>query len=77
MKKFIFTFPNNHPLGGHYQPVYAKYSHVARERMFERYGHYWGFQYTEEQWMDWEKQAQEMGLPIERELSAIYCREGE
>ena len=75
MKKFIFTFPGNHPLKGHYQPIFASSGHIAREKMFERYGDAWGFQYTEEEWIEWEKKARKLGIPIERELSNVYCRE--
>ena len=74
MKKFIFTFPGNHPLKGHYQPIFASSGHIAREKMFERYGDAWRFQYTEE-WIEWEKKARKLGIPIERELSNVYCRE--
>lgn len=49
MKTFIFTFPLNHPLRGHYQPVIAKNVLLARQRMFERYGDAWAFHYTEGQ----------------------------
>lgn len=75
MKKFIFTFTGNHPLKNHYQPIYATNGHIARRRMFERYGDSWGFQYTEEQWMEWEREANRIGILIESELSPIYCRE--
>lgn len=76
MEKFIFTFANNHPLGGHYQPVFAKDGQSAREKMFEKYGDKWGFQYTAEKWLEWERKAKEIGVATERELSAIHCREG-
>ena len=75
MKKFIFTFPGNHPLKDHCQPVYAKDGHAARKRMFERYGDAWGFQYTEEKWIEWEKEAEKIGIIIESELNPVYCRE--
>ncbi|MDR7856335.1 hypothetical protein [Tissierella sp.] len=75
MKKFIFTFCGDHPLKNHYQPVFAKDSNEARRKMFEKYGDKWGFQYTAEKWEEWENKVKKIGIPIERELNSIYCRE--
>lgn len=74
MKKFIFTFPGNHPLRNFYQPIFARDSGTARAKMFEKYGENWGFQYTEEQWEIWEEKAMKIGVPLESSLSPIYCR---
>lgn len=69
MKKFIFTFPENHPLRNHYQPVIAKSAFAARSRMFERYGSDWAFMYTE-------AKANRLGIVMtKRELAPMYVKE--
>lgn len=75
MKKFVFTFPINHPLKNHYQPVLATNSTIAITRMLERYGDYWIFPYSEPEWKELERKSRCLGLPLKRELNPIYCRE--
>ena len=48
----IFTFGYNQQHEGRYVKVYGDYRE-AREKMMEKYGSEWGFQYTSEQWQDW------------------------
>lgn len=73
MKKFIFTFYQRHKLKNYCQPIYAKDYDVARNKMIEVYGMNWGFQYPEEKWKEWEKEAKKRGIFIEKELPPIYC----
>lgn len=47
---WIFTFGVGQPNGGHYVKFYGTYSE-ARDKMFEKYGTRWGFQYSEEDWL--------------------------
>lgn len=75
MKKFIFTFPRRHPLKNHYQPVIANDSVSARERIFERYGEDWAFQYTVDEWVKWQLEAMSIGLKLETELAPMYAKE--
>lgn len=75
IKKFIFTFPANHPLKNHYQEVFASDSTIAITRMFERYGDYWTFPYSESEWRGIERKLRCLGLPSKRELNPIYCKE--
>lgn len=77
MKKFIFIFPKSHPLGRHYQPVYAESSKTARERMNERYGAKWTLYFTEKEWDEWVSEAKAFGLELEIELAPIYSKEKE
>lgn len=74
MEKFIFTFAVNHPLGRYIQIIYAENYRLAREKMFERYGDSWGFQYTEEEWNKWQVKSKNWGLPESGMLNPIYVR---
>lgn len=73
MQKFIFTFTQNHPLKNHCQAVYAEDQHNARLRMCERYGRNWGFQYTEEEWEEYQVRAKKFGIQAKVELAPIYA----
>ena len=74
MEKFIFTFGIHHPLGRHIQIIYAENYRLARERMFERYGDSWGFQYTKEEWNKWQEKSAKWGLPEHEMLNTIFVR---
>lgn len=74
MKKYIFTFGINHPLGNHIQIIYADNYRLAREKMFEKYGDVWAFQYTEEEWVKWQKESVRWGLPKDEFLNPLYVR---
>lgn len=74
MKKFIFTFRSDHPFKNHFQPVYAKDRHQARLKMIEKYGDGFLSQYREKEFIELEKQMEEIGVPLKIELSPIYCK---
>jgi len=48
--KYYFTFGFNHVHKNCYHVIDAKGRSEAREKMFERFGKKWAFQYSEEQW---------------------------
>lgn len=50
---YIFTFGSGQPHAGEYVRIYGTYG-SARDKMFEKYGDRWAFQYTEEGWKEWE-----------------------
>ena len=49
---YIFTFGVGQKHAGHYVKIYGTFW-TAREKMFERYGRDWCWQYTEDEWFDW------------------------
>ena len=55
MKKYYFTFMGDDLLyHNKVQPILAEDYGAARSLMFGRYGDKWAFQYTQEQWEEWE-----------------------
>ena len=52
-KWYIFTFGVGHVHAGMYVRIYGSYSE-ARDTMFSLFGDKWAFQYTEENWQEWE-----------------------
>lgn len=77
MPKFIFTFGSGQAGEGFYQPIYAKDYGTARTKMIEMFGKKWAFQYLEEEWLEWEAEAEKMGFPSEKPLEAVQCKEEE
>lgn len=57
-QNWIFTFGCGQPHEGYYVKIYGTYSE-ARKEMIDRYGKQFAFQYTEEEWADWVKEAEE------------------
>ena len=51
-KWWIFTFGYGQKYEGHYVKINGTFGE-AREKMFDKYGEEWAFQYSEEQWNDW------------------------
>lgn len=49
---YIFTFGVGQKHGGYYVKIKGTYG-GARQKMFDKYGKEWAFQYSEEQWQDW------------------------
>ncbi len=47
---WYFTFGIGQPYAGFCQPIQAKSCEEAREKMFEKYGDKWSFQYSQEEW---------------------------
>ena len=66
---FIFTFGSGQPHAGFYVKIKGTFE-TARAKKIEKYGTRWGFQYTEQQWLEWlnEKPA---WLPAEQLLETI------
>lgn len=48
-KNWYFTFGCGQPNAGYYVKIKGTYD-SARQKMFDRYGEDWGFQYSEEEW---------------------------
>ena len=63
---WIFTFGVGHPHEGHYVKIWGTFG-SARQKMFEKYGDQWSFQYSEQEWIDWVARCP-IGCPIEQEL---------
>ena len=51
---YIFTFGQGQEHAGHYVKIFGTYGE-AREKMFDRYGEKWAFQYSAEDWKEWEE----------------------
>ena len=50
-QKWVFTFGSGQEHAGHYVTFTGLYNE-ARQKMYERYGANWGFQYSEQEWED-------------------------
>ena len=50
---WIFTFGYGQKYEGYYVKIWGTYD-SAREIMFDRFGSEWAFQYTTNEWTDWE-----------------------
>lgn len=46
---WVFTFGLGHENGGHYVKIYGSY-YEARDKMINKYGTGWAFQYSESEW---------------------------
>lgn len=66
---WIFTFGSGQEHEGKYVRIKGTYF-TAREKMFDRYGEKWGFQYSEKEWEDIKNDPQRW-WPIETELEVI------
>ena len=66
---WIFTFGSGQKHEGYYVKINGTYGE-AREKMFDRYGEEWSFQYSEEQWDNWLKTKPEW-IPEESLLEII------
>lgn len=64
---WYFTFGQGQENSGHYVKIDGTFE-SARKEMFIRFGRAWAFQYSEEEWKEWENTARENGLPIETEV---------
>ena len=67
MSTWIFTFGSGQKHAGHFVRIQAESWIEARREMFDRFGDQWGFQYTEEEWNEWERNRPPY-VPIETEL---------
>lgn len=66
---WIFTFGYGQKHEGHYVKIYGTFDD-ARQKMFDRFGKDWSFQYTLQDWQDWENRRPPY-LPIETMLEEI------
>lgn len=67
---WIFTFGTGQKNEGKYVKIYGHFAE-ARDKMIARYGLAWGFQYSMTEWRDWQREAAQMGYPIETLLEVI------
>lgn len=66
---WIFTFGCGQEHAGHYVKVKGTF-HEARNKMIDKYGIKWGFQYSEEEWDEWLVNKPSY-IPVETELEVI------
>lgn len=66
---WIFTFGSGQQHAGYYVKIRGTFDE-ARAKMFEKYGEDWSFQYSEEEWNEWER-SRPPYVPIEKELEVI------
>ena len=66
---FVFTFGDGQPHAGQYVRIWGTYTE-ARQKMVDKYGREWAFQYTNEQWQDW-LHKKPIWLPAETLLEEI------
>lgn len=53
-KWYYFTFGCGQQHAGHYVKIFGTFS-GTRKKMFDKYGSKWGFQYSEEEWAEYER----------------------
>lgn len=68
VKTWVFTFCIGRKHGGHFVKFDGSYSE-ARQKMIDKYGLEWAFQYSEEDWNRYTERAKKERLPIETELT--------
>lgn len=68
-KWWIFTFCYGQQHAGFYVKIKGTWK-SAREKMIEKYGRDWGFQYSEEEWEEFENDPNRHWL-MEEELEVI------
>ena len=66
---WIFTFGTGQEHGGHYVKIYGTHNE-ARNKMIERYGVKWCWQYSSKEWEDI-KNDPNRTFPLETELEVI------
>ena len=76
MKTWYFTFCGDQPLSGYCQPIRASSWGAARAKMCEMYGEKWGFQYSEDEWLNM-KNDPKRWYPLERELELVVVEDSE
>lgn len=70
-EEWIFTFGSGMPLAGYCVRIEGDYAE-ARLKMCEKFGTRWAFQYSAEEWEDWERRRPiwvpaEIEIPFEEE----------
>lgn len=66
---WIFTFGCGQKHAGYYVKIFGTWQ-TARQKMLDKYGRDWGFQYSEEEWDDWKLNCPPY-VPLEKELEII------
>lgn len=69
-KYWIFTFGVGQKHEGKCVKVYADDYGDARQKMVDKYGREWAFQYSAAQWADWKKR-RPFYVPLEEEIDVI------
>lgn len=67
---WIFTFGYGQKHAGHYVKIWGTFE-TARQKMIEKYGVDWAFQYSEKRWLQWLERKPEY-IPAETEMEVIY-----
>ena len=67
---WIYTFGAGQKHEGKCVRIYADDYGDARQKMVDKYGSEWAFQYTEKEWDDWLKR-KPFYIPAEEELEVI------
>lgn len=71
---YIFTFGYSQQHQNQYVKIYGTYN-SARQKMFDKYGNKWAFQYTEDSWKEWER-TRPSYLSVETMLEEIGEEDG-
>lgn len=66
-QKWVFTFGFGHEHVDKYVVFSGSYGE-AREKMFEKFGSRWAFQYSEEEWQKWVEECKKTGYPVETQM---------
>lgn len=66
---WVFTFGSGQKYAGRYVKIKGTFN-AARQKMIDKYGTNWGFQYSEEEWREWET-SPTRAWPMETELEVI------
>ena len=66
---WIFTFGFGQKFAGHYVRIWGT-KETSRQKMIDRYGTEWGFQYSEKRWQEWLERKPEY-IPAETEMEVI------
>ena len=77
MSTFIFTFGSGQLHAGCCVKITAPTWGAAKVKMLEMYGPNWCWQYDEEQWAEWAKDAAMWGVPVERLIATVTVTEEE
>ena len=67
---WVFIFGSGQEHEGKFVRAFGEYSQ-ARQKMCDKYGRKWAFQYSELEWEEWERRARLQGYPVETLLEEI------
>lgn len=72
---YVHTFTNSQRHSQKYVLIYARDSLAARSMMFKLHGDKWGFQYSLEQWKEYENDPNRLWTMETMLGGPIYCRD--